>query len=268
MGDRVKGKVAIVTGGGSIGPGFGNGKASAIVYAREGAKVMVVDINIEAAEETAQIIKSEGGECFAFQADVTKASDCKDMVEACIKKYGRIDILHNNVGIARTGGPVDVKEETWDLVMDINVKSMFLTCKYTLPYMEKQGSGAIVNIASIAGISVPYAAVTYTSSKAANIALTRDIAIEYASKGIRANAILPGYLNTPMVAASLTKTFGGSAEEAVKRRDAMVPMGKQGDAWDVAYAALFLASDEAKFITASALIIDGGQTAKLYSGQP
>ena len=235
MGGRVKGKVAIVTGGGSIGPGFGNGKASAIVYAREGAKVMVADINLNAAEETAQIITSEGGECTAVRADVTKASDCQALIESCIKKYGRIDILHNNVGIARTGGPVEVSEETWDMVMAVNVKSMFLTCKYALPYMEKQGSGSIVNIASIAGLSVPYAAVTYTASKAANIALTRDIAIQYASKGIRANAILPGYLNTPMVAASLTQTFGGSVEEAIKRRDAMVPMGKQGDAWDVAY---------------------------------
>lgn len=268
MAGRVEGKVAIVTGGGSIGPGFGNGKASAIVYAREGAKVLVVDMNLAAAEETVGIIKSEGNEATAFQADVTKASDCQALVDACIKKYGRVDILHNNVGIAITGGPVEVSEADWDKVMAVNVKSMFLTCKYTLPHMEKQGSGAIVNIASIAGITVPYAAVTYTSSKAANIALTRDIAIQYAAKGIRANAILPGYLNTPMVTASLTGTFGGSVEEMIKRRDAMVPMGKQGDAWDVAAAALFLASDEAKFITATTLVTDGGQTAKLYAGQP
>jgi len=266
MGGRVKGKVAIVTGGGSIGPGFGNGKASAIVYAREGAKVMVVDINLKAAEETAQIIEAEGGECLPFEADVTKPDDCKAIVERCVKTYKRIDILHNNVGIVRTGGPVEVSEETWDLVMDTNLKSIYLTCRYALPYMEEQEAGSIVNISSIAGINVPYAAITYSASKAAIIALTRDIAIQYASKGIRANAILPGYLNTPMVAASLTHTFGESVEDMIKRRDAMIPMGKQGDAWDVAYAALFLASDEAKFITATTLIIDGGQTAKLYSG--
>lgn len=218
MGGRVKRKVAIVTGGGSIGPGFSNGKASAIVYAREGAKVMMADINLEAAVETAQTIKSEGGECTPFKTDVTKAGDCQALIESCIKRYERIDILHTNVGIARTGGPVEVNEETWDMVMDINVKSMFLTCKFALPYMEKQGSGSIVNIASIAGISVPYAAVTYTTSTAANIALTHDIAIQYTSKGIRANAILPGYLNTPMVAASLTQIFGGSVEEMIKRR--------------------------------------------------
>jgi NAD(P)-dependent dehydrogenase (short-subunit alcohol dehydrogenase family) len=197
---------------------------------------------------------------------VTKPGDCNAFVERCVKTYKRIDILHNNVGIVRTGGPVEVSEETWDLVMDTNIKSIYLTCRYVLPYMEEQGAGSIVNISSIAGISVPYAAITYSASKAAIIALTRDIAIQYASKGIRANAILPGYLNTPMVIASLTQTFGGSVDDMIKRRDAMIPMGKQGDAWDVAYAALFLASDEAKFITATTLIIDGGQTAKLYSG--
>jgi NAD(P)-dependent dehydrogenase (short-subunit alcohol dehydrogenase family) len=263
MGDRLKGKVAIVTGAGSIGPGVGNGKASAIVYAREGARVMLVDLNLKAAEETKRLIDKEGGDCIAFKADVTKASDCQAMVDQCIQTFGRIDILHNNVGIVEPGGPVEVSEESWDRVMNVNLKSIFLTCKYVLPHMEKQKYGSIVNISSIAGIIVPYPSVSYTASKAGVIALTRDIAIQYAKKGIRANSILPGLLNTPMVVASLTQSYGGDAAEMIKRRDAKCPTGKQGEAWDVAYAALFLASDEAKYITATTLVVDGGITATL-----
>jgi NAD(P)-dependent dehydrogenase (short-subunit alcohol dehydrogenase family) len=263
MGDRLKGKVAIVTGAGSIGPGVGNGKASAIVYAREGARVMLVDLNLKAAEETKRLIDKEGGDCIVFKADVTKASDCQAMVDQCIQTFGRIDILHNNVGIVEPGGPVEVSEESWDRVMNVNLKSIFLTCKYVLPHMEKQKYGSIVNISSIAGIIVPYPSVSYTASKAGVIALTRDIAIQYAKKGIRANSILPGLLNTPMVVASLTQSYGGDAAKMIKRRDAKCPTGKQGEAWDVAYAALFLASDEAKYITATTLVVDGGITATL-----
>jgi NAD(P)-dependent dehydrogenase (short-subunit alcohol dehydrogenase family) len=263
MGDRLKGKVAIVTGAGSIGPGVGNGKASAIVYAREGARVMLVDLNLKAAEETKRLIDKEGGDCIAFKADVTKASDCQAMVDQCIQTFGRIDILHNNVGIVEPGGPVEVSEESWDRVMNVNLKSIFLTCKYVLPHMEKQKYGSIVNISSIAGIIVPYPSVSYTASKAGVIALTRDIAIQYAKKGIRANSILPGLLNTPMVVASLTQSYGGDAAKMIKRRNAKCPTGKQGEAWDVAYAALFLASDEAKYITATTLVVDGGITATL-----
>ncbi|MEJ2047591.1 MAG: SDR family NAD(P)-dependent oxidoreductase, partial [Dehalococcoidia bacterium] len=260
---RLKGKVAIVTGAGSIGPGIGNGKASAIVYAREGARVMLVDLNLKAAEETKRLIDKEGGDCIAFKADVTKASDCQAMVDQCIQTFGRIDILHNNVGIVEPGGPVEVSEESWDRVMNVNLKSIVLTCKYVLPHMEKQKYGSIVNISSIAGIIVPYPSVSYTASKAGVIALTRDIAIQYAKKGIRANSILPGLLNTPMVVASLTQSYGGDAAKMIKRRDAKCPTGKQGEAWDVAYAALFLASDEAKYITATTLVVDGGITATL-----
>jgi len=261
MGERLKGKVAIVTGAGSIGPGMGNGKASAILYAREEARVMLVDYNPEAAEETKRLIDEEGGECIVFKADVTKSSDCKGMIENCIQTFSRVDILHNNVGIVVPGGPVETSEETWERVMDVNLKSMFLTCKYVLPYMEKQGSGCIVNISSFSGIrALSYPAIAYSTSKAGVIALTREIAIQYAAKGIRANAILPGYMNTPMVVASLTDAYGGDVDEMMKKRDAMCPMGKQGDAWDVAYAAVFLASDEAKYITGTTLVVDGGIT--------
>ena len=261
MGKRVKGKVAIVTGAGSIGPGMGNGKASAIVYAREGARVMLVDYNLEAAEETKHLIDEEGGDCITFKADVSKSSDCQSIVEKCIQTFGKVDILHNNVGIDIPGGVVEMSEEDWDRMMNVNLKSMFLTCKYVLPYMGKQGSGSIINISSINAIrTLPYLSVAYCASKAGIIALTREIAIQYASKGIRANAILPGLMNTPMVVASLTDAYGGNVEEMTKIRDAMSPTGKQGDAWDTAYLALFLTSDEARYITGAALVVDGGLT--------
>ena len=262
MGDRVKGKVAIVTGAGSSGPGMGNGKAAAILYAREGARVIAADINLKAAEETRHLIEQEGGECLALEVDVAQAADCKRMVEKCLETFSRIDILHNNVGIVELGDPVEASEESWDRVMAVNLKSMFLTCKYTLPYMEKQGSGSIINISSIAGIRItPYPAISYTTSKAGVINFTRDIAVRYAPKGIRANTILPGFINTPLVATSLGSLRGGDIEKLTRERDAMCPMGKQGEAWDVAYAALFLASDEAKYITGTTLVVDGGVTA-------
>jgi NAD(P)-dependent dehydrogenase (short-subunit alcohol dehydrogenase family) len=197
MGERLKDKVAIVTGAGSVLPGMGNGKATAIVFAREGAKVMAVDYNLEAAEETKKMIDEEGGECITFQADVSKASDCQKMVETCIQKFGRIDILHNNVGIGQWGGVIETAEETWDKVMAVNVKSMFLTGKYAIPQMLKQGGGSITNIASVGAIRFTLPNCAYASSKSAIIALTRDIALEYADKGIRCNVILPGLMKTP-----------------------------------------------------------------------
>jgi len=263
MGDQLIDKVAIVTGAGSIGPGIGNGKASAIVYAREGARVMLVDCNLKAVEETKRLIGEEGGDCIVYKADVTDASNCESLVNQCIQTFGRVDILHNNVGIVEPGGPVETSEESWDRVINVNLKSVFLTCKYVLPHMEKQKYGSIVNISSVAGIMVPYPAVSYTASKAGIISLTRDIAIQYAKKGIRANAILPGFIDTPFVVASLTESFGGDAIELMKSREAKCPMGKQGEAWDVAYAALFLASDKAKYITATTLVVDGGTTAAI-----
>ena len=259
MGERLKGKVALVTGAGSVGPGWGNGKAAAVLFAREGAKVLAADINARAVAETKQIIEREGGACEAFAGDVAKAAEVAAMVEACLAAFGRIDVLHNNVGIVEVGGPVETSEASWDRVNEVNLKSMFLTCKYALPHMERAGKGAIVNIASIAGIrwtGVPY--ISYSATKAAVIQLTRVVALQYARKGIRANSILPGLMNTPMVHASLVGAYGADAEEMVRRRDAQCPMGRMGDAWDVAYAALFLASDEARYITGAELVVDGG----------
>ena len=262
MGNRLKDKVALISGAGSSGPGWGNGKATAVLFAREGAKVLAADLNLDAAIETKRIIESEGGICVTVAGNVARADNVAAIVDACIMAFGRIDVLHNNVGIVEVGGPVETSEESWDRVNDVNLKSMFLTCKQVIPHMERQGKGAIVNIASVSGVrwlGVPY--ISYAATKAAVIQFTRVIALQYARSGIRANTILPGMMNTPMVhAAEVIAAYGGSAEEMVRRRDEQCPMGRMGDAWDVAYAALFLASDEAKYITGTELVVDGGLT--------
>ena len=264
MGDRLKEKVAIVTGAGSSGPGWGNGKATAVLFAREGAKVLAVDLNLEAAEETQAIIQEEGGECTALEADVTQADQVDGMVGSCVDAYGRVDILHNNVGIVEMGGPVELDEEAWDRVCRVNLKSMFLTCKFVLPQMERQGSGAIVNISSVSGLrhmGVDY--IAYSTTKGAILQFTRSVAMQYAKMGIRANAILPGMMNTPMIVEPLKGAYGdGSIEKMIEVRDSLCPTGKMGDAWDVAYAALFLASDEAKYVTGTQLMVDGGMSCK------
>ena len=264
MGERIKNKVAIVTGAGSVGPGWGNGKATSTLFAREGAKVFATDINLTAVEETKSIIDKEGGTCSVYKGDVSRADEVEAMVAQCIEIYGRIDILHNNVGIVVPGGPVETSEETWDKVMAINLKSVFLTCKYTLPHMLKQGGGVIINISSIAAIrytGVPY--ITYYASKSAMLGFTQSVALQYAQNNIRANCILPGLMQTPMVVEPLKEVYaGGDVEKMFAIRNKQCPTGKMGDAWDVAYAALFLASDEAKYITAAEIVVDGGITSK------
>jgi NAD(P)-dependent dehydrogenase (short-subunit alcohol dehydrogenase family) len=263
MGDRVRGKSIIVTGAGSIGPGIGNGKASSILYAREGGRVLLVDRDLAAAEETRRLIAGEGGQAIVCACDVTSSADCRRMAETCLEAFGSIDVLHNNVGIAIPGGAVELSEEEWDRTMRVNVKSMFLACKHVLPQMERQGSGVIVNIASHNAIrSLPVPAIAYAASKAAVIALTREVAMQYATKGIRANAVLPGLMDTPMVHTQLAGAYGGNLEEMRARRARLCPTAEQGDAWDTAYAALFLASDEAKYITGTTLMVDGGITAR------
>jgi len=264
MSDRLKNKVAIVTGAGSGGPGWGNGKATAVLFAREGAKVFASDINLAAVEETKSIIDREGGICSIMKVDVSKTEEVKAMVDQCLKTYGRVDILHNNVGIVTVGGPVEISEETWDRVMAVNLKSMFLTCKYVLPHMEKQGGGVITNISSIAGIrytGVPY--VTYSTTKAGILGFTQSVALQYAEKKIRANSILPGLMNTPMIVEPLKGVYGGGdVQRMIEVRNQQCPTKKMGEAWDVAHAALFLASDEAKYITGAQMVVDGGITCK------
>ena len=265
MAYRLKGKVAIVVGAGSSGPGWGNGKATAVLFAREGAMVLCVDVNEAAAAETAAIIAGEGGEAMAFQADVTQSAQTEAMARRCLELWGGIDILHNNVGILEVGGPVEASEESWDRVMAANLKSMFLTCKAVLPVMEKAGYGVILNIGSVAGIrwlGVPYA--SYAASKGGVLQFTKSLALQYAGKGIRANVILPGLMDTPMIVEPLKDAYGeGGLAQMIEERGRQCPMGRMGDAWDVAYAAVFLASDEAKYITAAELLVDGGLTAKI-----
>ena len=259
---RLRGKTALVFGAGSIGPGWGNGKATAAAFAREGAQVVCADVNIAAAEETAAIIRNEGGAAIAVCADVTRSDDIERTVSAALDHYRRIDVLDNNVGIAEIGGVVELPVETWERVLKVNLTSAFLTMKYVIPIMERQGGGSIINISSIASIrytGVPY--VAYAASKAAMNQLTRTTALQYAPKQIRVNAILPGLMRTPMVkhSAGLAGAYGdGDVEAMWRKRDRQVPIGSMGTAWDVAGAAVYLASDEAKYVTGIELLVDGG----------
>ncbi len=261
MNGRLEGKVAIVTGAGSIAAGMGIGRATALLFSRHGARVLLVDLNPDSAAETENMIKAEDGRCSVFQADVSLAGDCRRLVEACILTYGRIDILDNNVALGGHGGPVETTEEDWDRLMNVNLKSMFLTSKYVLPHLEKQAGGVIINISSVNALrTAPYPTLAYSVSKAGVIALTREIAIQYAAKGIRANAILPGLMKTPRVAHYYRNAHDGDVEKMWQRRDAMSPTGRQGDAWDIASAALYLASDESKYVNGTTLLVDGGLT--------
>lgn len=260
MGNRLNDKVAIVTGAGTAGPGWGTGKAAAVLFARQGAKVLAVDIDPGAAEDTCRIIAGEGGTCVTSRADVSEDADVKAMVEHCVETFGRVDVLYNNVGILEVGGAVETTEESWDRVNAVNLKSMFLTCRHVLPLMVDQGGGAIVNISSVAGIrylGVPY--IAYSATKAAIIQFTKSVALEFADRNVRANVILPGHVDTPMARAALAEAYaGGDVEKMIEVRNAQCPMKRMGDAWDVARAALFLASDEARFITGAELVVDGG----------
>ena len=255
--DRLKGKVAIVAGAGSIAPGWSNGRATSVLFPREGAKVFAVDRNLDAAKETKSIIDSEGGVCTAFQADVSNAQEVAAMVAACLAAYGRIDVLFNNVGIQIVGGPLEISEQDWDRLMSVNVKSMYLTCRAVIPAMLKQGGGSIVNNASVAGIRYSYNNVGYAASKGAVRLLTQNIGVQCASKGIRCNAVLPGYIATPRITDRLKRSNPDDYENKIRERVEQVPAGVLGDAWDVAYAVLYLASDESKFVTATEIVVDG-----------
>jgi NAD(P)-dependent dehydrogenase (short-subunit alcohol dehydrogenase family) len=262
MSQRLKDKIAFVMGAGCVGEGWGNGKATAVLFAREGARVICVDRDLASAERTVAIIKEEGGRAEALRADITSAADIDTAVSAAISRHGRIDILHNNVGIAEPGGPEAIDEASWDRVMAVNLKGFFLTCQRVLPEMVKQGGGAIVNISSVASIttiSVPM--ISYYSSKAGVNHFTRAVAVEYAARGIRCNAVLPGLMNTPMIVEPYKHVYD-NVDDMIAKRDALVPMGKMGTAWDVAHASLFLASDDAKYISGVLLPVDGALTCR------
>jgi len=250
---RLEGKVAIVTGAGSSGLGIGTGKAISVLFAREGARVLLVDRVATHAEETLAAIREEGGEASVCAADVINPADCQGMVETARARYGRLDILVNNVGVLGPGAVVDVKEEDWDRVLDVNLKSMMLTSKYAIPDMIEGGGGAIVNLSSIAGLRAGSggASLPYAVSKGGVIALTTQMAVHHGRDHIRVNGIAPGHLDTPMVAAGMT-------EEMRDLRRRAGPLGTEGTAWDIAWPAVFLASDEARWITGVVLPVDAG----------
>jgi NAD(P)-dependent dehydrogenase (short-subunit alcohol dehydrogenase family) len=252
-GTRLAGKVAIVTGAGSRAEGIGNGRAAAILFAREGAKVLLVDRQREAAAATQAMITEEGGEAAVCVADVTRGDECRALVEDTVRRWGRLDILDNNVGIGGRGSVVEMDEAQWDHMMKVNVSSMMLTSKHAIPAMIRSGGGAIVNISSISALR-PRGLTAYSTSKGAVIALTRAMAIDHAAQGVRVNCIAPGPVYTPMVYA------GGMSDDLRQRRRQASPLGIEGTGWDIAYAALFLASDEARYITGVVLPVDGGVT--------
>jgi NAD(P)-dependent dehydrogenase (short-subunit alcohol dehydrogenase family) len=260
---RVAGKVAIIVGAGCVGPGWGNGRAAAVRFAREGARVFAVDKNVDSMTETVARVGHDG-EIATHDCDVLEDDQVEAMVEACRKRFGRIDILVNNVGGSAPGGVAEMSEESFDQQIDYNLKSVFLTCRHVIPIMIEQGGGAIVNTASTSGISYSGSPqVGYASAKAAVIQFSRVTAVQYAKHGIRVNTVIPGQMHTPMVEARLAgQRTGGDVEALLKSRLARIPLGFAGDGRDTAAAVLFLASDEARFITGTEIVVDGGMTAR------
>jgi NAD(P)-dependent dehydrogenase (short-subunit alcohol dehydrogenase family) len=264
---RLKDKIAIIVGAGqSPGEGLGNGRATALRFVQEGAKVLAVDRDLASAEETARLAGKEGGECIAFEADVTKERTLAAAIKAAQDRWGKVDILHNNVGVSIAGGdasPLEITEEAFDRVCAINLRGTVMACKHVLPLMRAQRSGVIINISSIAAWEM-FPTVAYKATKAALIAYTQQLAIQNAEFGVRANVILPGLMDTPMAVDTRARISGRSRAEIAALRDAEVPLRRRmGTAWDVANAALFLASDEANFITGVALPVDGGALVKI-----
>lgn len=262
---RLDGRVAIVVGGGQTpGDTVGNGRATAILFAREGAHVLVADRDLASAEETRAMIAAEGGRSDTIEVDVTREADCVRLAETCVERHGRIDILHNNVGIG-TGdaGVQHIELETFERIFRVNLEGPLLTCKHVLPVMRAQGSGVIINISSMASVAAATGIVAYKTSKAALNALTQTLAMANARHGIRVNAILPGLINTPMAIEGISAARGITKEQLIAERDRQVPMGRMGTAWDVAKAAVFLASDDAAFITGVLLPVDGGQSVRV-----
>lgn len=261
MTDRLRGKVALIFGAGCVAEEWGNGNATAVTYAREGATIVSVDISVQAAKRTAELVRKEGGTAIDIVADVSNESDVRAAVEKALGEYGRIDILHNNVGTNAQGGPVESSESDWDRVMTVNVKSLFWTSKYVIPIMEKQGAGSIINISSIASIAwTGHPMLAYHASKAAVNQFTRSVAVQYADRNIRCNAVLPGLIDTPRIRITVLPFYKGDVEEMRAARSTSVPMRRMGSPWDIANAALFFASDESRYVTGVLMPVDGGLT--------
>jgi len=263
--DRLKGKAALVLGAGSVGEGVGNGRAIAVLFAREGARVAGADLKIAAAEETARLIAAEAGRMLALEADVTKEADLQRVVDATLENFGRIDILVNNVGGSIPGGAEEITPAAWREQFEFNLHYVYQSTRIVAPLMVKQGGGAIVNISSIAGLRhLGNELAAYAASKAGLQHFSRVTAVRYAPRGVRVNTVIPGLMNTPLVAARLAQSqAGGDAAELIARRHARTPTGRMGDAWDVAWAVVYLASDEAKFVTGAEIVVDGGLTATI-----
>ena len=256
------GRVVLITGIGCVGQGWGNGIAIATLFARQGAKLFGCDLALEAAQTSRASILAENArtDITVMYGDATSSESMKEFVDACMKTHGRIDILVNNVGRSEPGDPASITEEVWDMQMDVNLKSVYLTSHLVLPIMAAQKSGGnIVNISSVSGLRyIGKPQVAYSTTKAAILSFTRTTAVIYADKGVRLNTVVPGLINTPLVKMLADKYAGGDYEGYCKVRDNQVPMGKMGTAWDVAHAALFLASDEAAYITGTEIVVDGG----------
>jgi len=264
MPGRLADKVAIVTGAGSVGPGWGNGRAAAVLFAREGARVVVVDRDAAAAAETVRLIEGEGHEAFAVEADVTDPSSVDAARDAALGCFDRVDVLLNNVGGSITGGVVDMSVDDFRRQIDLNLTSVFIVCKAVLPVMVERGGGAVVNVGSIGGLRhLGHDHVGYSAGKAALVQFTRQIAVRHAADGIRCNTVIPGMIDTPLLEHRVSRQKG-RADLATLRNEATtrVPLGRRGDAWDVAHAALFLASDEARYVTATEILVDGGLMAR------
>lgn len=261
---RFESKVAIVTGAGCVGPGWGNGRAMAVRLAEEGGQVFAVDREPDRLAETLERAGVAREAIAAHTCDVTDAQSVRGMVQACMERYGTVDVLINNVGGSAAGGPVEMSEEVWDSQVDFNLKSVFLACKYVLPIMLEKKSGAIVNVASTSGLRwTGSAQVAYAATKAGVIQLSRVVAVQHAAQGIRVNTVVPGQLHTPMVEARLARQrAGGDVQALLDQRLSRIPLGFMGDGRDTASAALFLASEEARFITGTEILVDGGMTAR------
>lgn len=264
MTGRLEGKVALISGAGACGPGWSNGRATATLFAREGAKIFAVNRSQESLDETKRIIENEGHDCTGHLCDVTDSAAVKEMVSACMETYGAIDVLFNNVGGAAAGGAMDMTEEVWDSQMNQNLKHVFLVTKEVLPHMVKQKRGSIINTATTSALT--YAGsyqIAYCVSKAAVLRFTQAVAIEFAGRGVRCNTVIPGHMHTPSVEVRLAgQRTGGDVEALIASRNARIPMGQMGDAWDTANAALYFASDESKFVTGTDLLVDGAMTLK------
>lgn len=264
MTGRLKGKVAIVTGAGCVGPGWGNGRATCVRFAEEGARIFAVDLTSETMEETLSRVEDSGGEIEPYLCDVTDKAAVDAMVAACIARFGKVDILVNNVGGSAKGGAIELSEEAWNKQLGFNLKSVFLTCKAVLPHMVAAGGGAIVNTSSTSGTRYTGAPqVAYASAKAAIIQFSKVTAVEFASKGVRVNTVVPGQLHTPMVETRLAgQRMGGDVDALLASRVKRIPLGWMGDGRDTANAALFLCSDEARFVTGTEIVVDGGMSAR------